>query len=219
MHQCSDGVSADVQRRAFDTLCDLIKGNVTGEDAVSQVRDLLGTAQPADQILSILQMPPDPIPCSEPAHEKIAGSPRQKAHAWSAYEDQRLVAAIHRFGVDNWYRVCSFVGNGRSPSQCAQRWNRGLNPYIFKGPWACHEEAELLRLVAELGTKAWRRIAATLGKRCDVQCRYHYQQLQKGKGSGAHAGRAQSRPIPVIGATGQEAIGGVTRREREGGGD
>jgi len=28
--------------------------------------------------------------------------------------------------------VASFVGNGRTRAQCAQRWSRGLNPKICK---------------------------------------------------------------------------------------
>jgi hypothetical protein len=98
-----------------------------------------------------------------------------------AIEDQRLLAGITRFGPDNWAPVAAFVGNGRTRSQCAQRWNRGINPSISKEPWTVGEEEELKRLVKLNSESSWHKIAGELGNRSDVQCRYHYIQMQKGK--------------------------------------
>ena len=99
-------------------------------------------------------------------------------------EDQRLLAGVWKFGLNNWPLVARFVGNGRTRNQCSQRWNRGLNPVLFKGPWTEEEDEKLVALVKEFGEKSWKRIASVLGNRSDVQCRYHFQQIQKKEDGG-----------------------------------
>jgi hypothetical protein len=37
-----------------------------------------------------------------------------------------------------------------------------------------------LQLVEKYGQKSWMKIAAELGNRADVQCRYHFFQMQRG---------------------------------------
>jgi hypothetical protein len=98
---------------------------------------------------------------------------------WTAYEDQRLLAGIHRFGLEEWEVVSRFVGNGRTKAQCSQRWSRGLDPKICKRTWSRDDDDRLIGLVALYGEKSWTRVASELGNRCDVQCRYRYKQLQK----------------------------------------
>jgi hypothetical protein len=104
---------------------------------------------------------------------------RARAHLWTSYEDQRLLAGMHRFGMDNWQIIANFVGNGRTKAQCSQRWFRGLDPSISKDHWSVEQDTKLIELVAYYGDKSWRRIASELGDRCDVQCRYRYKQLEK----------------------------------------
>jgi hypothetical protein len=98
---------------------------------------------------------------------------------WSRLEDDRLLRAIHKFGLGNWVAVAQFVGAGRSRSQCSQRWNRGLNPQLRKYSWSPDEEQQLKTLVDLHGMKAWTTIAREIGTRSDVQCRYHYMQMQR----------------------------------------
>ena len=91
----------------------------------------------------------------------------------------RLITAVHLHGPTKWIQISEFVGGGRTRSQCSQRWNRGLNPMISKSPWNLDEEKLLLALVHKYGLKSWKKIANELQNRSDVQCRYHFSQIQK----------------------------------------
>lgn len=173
--------SPDEQKSAFDVLKQRMDGTISGEEANLRCTQILGSAVPAERINAIMDVPKTPIAFQYSAHmTDFMMTSRQKARNWTTYEDHRLLAGILRFGLDNWPAIAEFVGNGRNRSQCSQRWNRGLNPTIYKGPWTKQEESELIRLVKEYGEKSWKRIATFLGNRSDVQCRYHYQQMQKG---------------------------------------
>jgi len=113
------------------------------------------------------------------SRQKPSESNRKKPRLWTPLEDERLKTAISMFGTTKWTSVSEFVGNGRSQSQCSQRWTRGLNPDLRKVSWTKEEDDLLLHTIKELGTKSWTRIASIIPNRCDVQCRYRYQQLQK----------------------------------------
>lgn len=113
--------------------------------------------------------------------EAPAGDIHKKTHAWTANEDQRLCDAVREFGTDNWTLIAQFVGNGRTRAQCSQRWLRGLNPSISKTLWSEEEDNLLIDTVKRLGSKSWGKIAAVLGNRCDVQCRYRYNILVRTK--------------------------------------
>ena len=104
---------------------------------------------------------------------------RRKTRTWSSQEDQRLIQAVGKFGIDNWSHVANYVGNGRTRAQCAQRWNRGLDPRISRDQWTPEEENKLMELVECQQIKGWTHIANEMGNRSDVQCRYHYLQMKK----------------------------------------
>jgi hypothetical protein len=104
---------------------------------------------------------------------------RKKPRPWSMFEDIRLLAGIHRFGLDNWGSVAQFVGTNRTRAQCAQRCVRGLDPRISKDQWSPEDEEHLLLLVREKGTRIWSQIASAMGNRSDVQCRYHFFQMHR----------------------------------------
>jgi hypothetical protein len=169
----------DPQKQALARLQSLVRGECGADKVAAAFLFAFGTDEPVQKVLGILQMPPDPIPCFPGSIGARPGALRQKSHTWTAYEDQRLIAGIHKYGLDNWHDVAEFIGNGRTRSQCAQRWNRSLNPHIFKGPWTAQQEEQLISLVKKYGEKAWKKIASEFGNRSDVQCRYHYQQIQR----------------------------------------
>jgi hypothetical protein len=172
--------SAEQQQGASEVLRQLLRNEVSAEAATGLVCQCLGTNKPAERLLAIIHVPPDRIPSwGDDEARNAAPLPRQKTRSWVDYEDRRLLAAIRKYGTDNWSPVAAFVGNGRTRSQCSQRWNSGIDPSISKAPWTQREEAELIRLIGQHGQKSWRRIAAQIGTRSDVQCRHHFMQMQR----------------------------------------
>jgi hypothetical protein len=183
------------------TVSSLLTRFIDGSMPYVQVRQLvievIGTAAFIDKVQEILTCPDTPIP--EPrTHLGFDGiGSRKKTQSWTAQEDVRLFAGVHRFGLSTsctWSAVAEFVGNGRTRSQCSQRWIRALDPRISKGHWTKEDEDRLANLVARMGEKSWMKVACEMGNRSDVQCRYHYIQMQKGAtrvspSKPAHAGQ------------------------------
>lgn len=122
---------------------------------------------------------------------------RKKTRSWTNEEDQRLLMGVHLYGLENWTLVAQFVGNGRTRSMCSQRWIRVLDPKISKNHWSEEEDQQLLQMIKLYGEKSWMKIATKLGNRSDVQCRYHYQQLQRDSKVSAQAQTAQTQSSPI----------------------
>lgn len=177
------------------SISNFVEGKVDYMETVRIFTALVGSSNPIDKIHEILTLPDDPIPDVK-EDTKDDTRRRRKTRTWSSLEDMRLLAGVHKYGLDSWSNVCYFVGNGRTRAQCSQRWLRVLDPKISKDQWSQHESAELLRLVEEYGEKKWMKIATELGNRSDVQCRYHYLQLMRegrGKRSMEVSSEAPSR--------------------------
>ena len=152
-----------------------LENQLTFKECAQIYVDALKTEKPLNRIFAILQIPDTPIPDSVGLGYGFGRA--GKSHHWTEYEDRRLLCGIHKFGVDNWKSVAAFVGNGRSRSQCMQRWSRGLNPAIRKDNWTKDEEELLLTLVKSQKYKSWSAISLCMRNRSDVQCRYHYKQM------------------------------------------
>ena len=153
-----------------------VTGRIPYPEASRLLVQYLGDTSILDRISTIMQTPEQPLPVlSNPGPG--ARNSRAKTRPWTPYEDQRLLAGLHRYGFSDWTTIARFVGNGRSKSQCSQRWNRGLDPAINKAQWSAEEETILLQMIALYGDKCWTKIAYELGNRSDVQCRYHYKQM------------------------------------------
>jgi hypothetical protein len=191
-------------------IIDHFLAGVIGFDRASNLMsEKVGTARPLERISAILGVSDSPI---EPQQETtlipphLSGPAPRKNHPWSEYEDQRLLCGIHKYGLENWTAVSSFVGNFRSRAQCSQRWLRGLDPRISKLFWTCDEETKLVELVRKYGDRAWTKISGELGNRSDAQCRYHYTQMTKDRPrNGRHAHfsalripSCESGPLPAI---------------------
>jgi hypothetical protein len=149
------------------------------EGAVQIVEQLVGTSQPIERLKVILDTSLEPIPVPQELLDRSGRIVRHKTRSWSTYEDQRLLGGIYKYGIENWTAISKFVGNGRTRSQCSQRWYRGLDPTICKDQWLKEEEDKLIELVSVRGDRSWTQIASKMGNRSDVQCRYKYKQLQK----------------------------------------
>lgn len=154
---------------------EFLEKQITYEKAAEEIFNLVGTTDPIESLNKILQTDSTPLPY--PESYKKTGLKRHKTRSWEAYEDQRLIAGIYKCGIENWTSISKFVGNGRTRSQCSQRWYRCLNPSISKSQWTKEEEEKLIDLVKKSSGKSWNKIAFKLGNRSDVQCRYKYKQL------------------------------------------
>ena len=156
------------------TVKDFINGKIVFEDVLSLTEKVAGTTEPIKRLKRILDA------CSKSASStaKIP-QPGKKTRPWTTNEDNRLLAGIFKFGMDNWALISKFVGNGRTRPQCSQRWYRALDPKISKEVWTEEEDQKLLSLIREYGDKKWTQIALIMGNRTDVQCRYRNKQLQR----------------------------------------
>lgn len=175
----------EIRSSLIRILSDYIKQYLTYNQAHATFVSFTGIGEPVDRIREIIEVSDEPIAFNEEDVNNsndsgdAASNSRRKMRTWSSYEDVRLLAGIYRYGIDNWAPISKFVGNGRTRAQCAQRWARGLNPRICKDTWDQNEDLRLMQLVQQYGDKSWTRIAASLGNRSDVQCRYHYHQITK----------------------------------------
>jgi hypothetical protein len=154
-----------------------ITGSLTYQMCVDGLSTFPGVPAALNRLQTILHTSDYPIPPI--AGVALAGT---KTHPWTAYEDQRLLAGVHRFGARDWQTVARFVGNGRSKAQCSQRWSRGLDPKIDKSAWSEQDDQQLLGLISRYGEGCWTAVSREIGNRSDVQCRYRYTQLQKQEG-------------------------------------
>jgi hypothetical protein len=167
-------------------------GTLSQDHATQAFKNLIGNSAPIEKLGRILKVSDTPLPSAEESShlQSPMNNSRKKNEPWTDYEDMRLLAGVRKYGLEAWGTIANFVGNSRTNAQCCQRWVRGLDPRISRQPWTEAEDAKLFALVDQLGAKAWTRISAEFGNRCDVQCRYRYQQVLK-KGSLARA-RAQT---------------------------
>lgn len=174
-------IESNVYDQLAKVLESFLRGNTTFDVAKQFYLHVLGRADPIQHIKEIIQLTDDPIPPNDNEYSETEEDShmRKKRSTWTNYEDQRLIAGIYRYGLDNWPLVADFVGNNRTRAQCAQRWSRGLNPRICKKHWSPEEDAQLISLVKKYGEKSWTKIAQCLGNRSDVQCRYHYRQISR----------------------------------------
>jgi hypothetical protein len=168
-----------------------IRGTLAFQEAALLLAGVMGQNQVLNQIDQVLRTPLTPIPDHAGSPEDSDTGRRAKTRPWSSYEDQRLLAALHRFGFGDWASIAGFVGNSRTKSQCYQRWTRGIDPSIDKAKWSPEEDFRLLVLVAQHGERSWAKISSGMANRCDVQCRYRFRQLSKGPNFGPTFARAR----------------------------
>jgi len=88
---------------------------------------------------------------------------------WTAEEDQQLKYAVEQRGPRNWKSISELV-DGRSHTQCLQRWSKVLKPGLIKGHWSNKEDA-LLTSLFQAGWDNWTHIAENIPGRTSKQCR------------------------------------------------
>jgi hypothetical protein len=169
-------ISAETMSTLRDQTQAFLENRISFAEAAEAFCRSVGTYAPIERLRDIIQTSETPLSGGVMPPERTG---RRKIQPWTMWEDQRLLAGIYRYGLDSWDVIAEFVGNNRTRAQCCQRWCRGLDPGIAKDAWTTENDDRLLTLVALHGNKSWTQIACELGNRCDVQCRYRYNQLAK----------------------------------------
>lgn len=177
IRNCAIGVPEQKIRLCEEALYNFIANKIDYIDCQHVLMENIKSDDPLLQIKQILSVGNSPLPSYSSNAIKFTRNGRKIVKSWSNIEDNRLLFAIHKHGLNNWQKIAEFVGNNRSKTQCSQRWFRVLDPRIKKGPWTPEEESMLIQLVNRYGLKSWKQIAEHMGQRTDTQCRYHYNLL------------------------------------------
>lgn len=189
----------DTEKKLRSAFKEYISEKISFHSCCTKVIDLIGKDDPVHRLREILELPEEPLPYRDDldSDDGSLSNSRKKTRTWSINEDQRLLAGIFHYGLDNWQAVAQFLGSGRNRAQCSQRWTRGLNPRISKKSWTPEENQQLMNLVKIHGQKSWTKIASIMGNRSDVQCRYHYKQILTGKQDSNPASSSEQMPLPL----------------------
>jgi len=90
---------------------------------------------------------------------------------WTEEEDEQLRTVIETFGENDWQIVAANM-EGRTGAQCLNRWCKSIHPDRKKvGRWTVEEDKRLKLAVMVYGPKTWKKIAAFIPGRTEVQCR------------------------------------------------
>ena len=172
----SINLTTKVLDECLNILTKQIQGKITFDQSSNIFFKLAGSNSPCKIISKIIFTIENHSPMT---NFILSQNPTRKCRMWSKDEDIILLAGIHKYGLGDWKSISQYVGNGRTRSQCSQRWSRALDPKIVKEPWTEEEDSTLIQAVKDLGEHAWATIAKRISTRSDVQCRYRYFQLNK----------------------------------------
>lgn len=90
---------------------------------------------------------------------------------WTIEEDNQLKAAVMTYGESNWQVVASTM-EGRTGTQCSNRWLKTLHPARERfGKWTLEEDKRLKVAATLFGPKSWKKVARCVTGRTHVQCR------------------------------------------------
>ena len=163
----------DMKEFAEHVVDNFLKKKISSKVAAKRIAALYGDETLVTEIHPVFVAYESGIPLSQ---AKSVPEPQiSKSGVWTMHEDNLLVEAVRRFGTSDWARVAEEVGNGRNKRQCAQRWERSLNPTISRETWTEKEIKLLVEGVKRYGMKSWVKVAKHVGTRSDVQCRYKYK--------------------------------------------
>lgn len=177
INDINPSISSEDVKSLKEMLTSFINQEIDFEKLDEYAYPIIKSREPMQRIQDILSVSKEPLSEFSLEEEKLAG--RRRSHSWSVSEDNRLIYAIHHDGFGDWSRVAAFVGNGRTRSQCSQRWHRTLDPRINKNNWSAEDDQKLIEAVQKYGVNTWTKVAKFIGARTDVQCRYRYLLISK----------------------------------------
>lgn len=179
----TQSIAPFIKQNELDMVRSLMQDYITGKIKYKECKDgvftLIGSYESVDKVYEILNVPKEPL--TEYSETNEDNAMKKRVHSWTPDEDRRLLCGITKYGLSDWAEVSKFIGNGRTRSQCSQRWHRSLNPRICKERWMPDDDERLLQYVNLYGDHAWTKVAQAFGCRTDVQCRYRYQLISKKK--------------------------------------
>ena len=126
------------------------------------------------------------------AGEEADGHSKVGKHSWTPEEDEKLMAAVTKYGACRWSMIAMHVASGRVGKQCRERWNNHLCPDVKKSEWSDAEDLAILQGVADRGTR-WCEIVQTaaLAGRTDNAIKNRFYALQR-RSKAAHAVAARA---------------------------
>ncbi|XP_022715827.1 transcription factor MYB122-like [Durio zibethinus] len=96
-----------------------------------------------------------------------------KRGAWTAEEDQKLIAYIQKHGEGGWRSLPKKAGLRRCGKSCRLRWVNYLRPGVKRGDFTSDEAQTIIELHAALGNR-WAAIARHLRKRTDNEIKNYW---------------------------------------------